>query len=280
MYESTINSIMADIVKTKYEKLSEREERELIVKAKNGDKKAKERIFGSVFRYVVYMAKNIIKSKHYEREQFEDLIMEGAEAVCEAIDSFDFDKLQKKGGVHFITFANLKIWQRMARYEAKKGRLSVSDETVMKKRRLLGMIQSGTEEEYEKIAKVGGIRKSTLKRINHGLQPYQSLDAMENDYLIKSNSEEDEIIAKVDSENAWALMRSMCSDFEMAVMTEHFGLYGGVPTDYKTLAKKYSCTVTDLVNVQRRVVKRMKCHLFGKSQAEVRRIMSEVSKVK
>ena len=272
MYESTINSIMADIVKPKYEKLSEQEEKELIVKAKNGDKKAKERICGSVFRYVVYMAKNTIKSKHYEREQFEDLIMEGAEAVCEALDSFDFDKLQKKGGVRFITFANLKIWQRMVKYEAKKGRLSVSGDTVMKKRRLLGMIRSGSDEEYEEIAKRGGIRKTTLKRINHGLQPYQSLDVMENDYLIKANSEEDEIIAKIDSENSWALMRSMCSDFEMAVMVEHFGLYGGLPVDYKTLAKKYSCTVTDLVNVQRRVVKRMKCRLFGKSQAEIRRI--------
>ena len=74
--------------------LSREEENELAIKAKNGDKAAKNRIVTSNLRFVVNVAKKYQNHGLY----LSDLISEGNLGLLTAVDKFDVTK-----GYHFIS---------------------------------------------------------------------------------------------------------------------------------------------------------------------------------
>lgn len=87
--------------------LSENEEKQLFIKYKNGDKKAKDKLIEHNLRLVVHIAR-----KYYHDEaSFEDLIQEGNCALIDAIDLYDINRDNK-----FCSYAISAITKRIIRY--------------------------------------------------------------------------------------------------------------------------------------------------------------------
>lgn len=93
--------------------LSREEENELAIKAKNGDKAAKNRIVTSNLRFVV----NVAKKYQNHGLDMTDLISEGNIGLLTAIEKFDVSK-----GYHFISYAVWWIRQSILKSICEKSR--------------------------------------------------------------------------------------------------------------------------------------------------------------
>ena len=93
--------------------LNHEEETELAIKAKNGDKAAKDKIVNANLRFVINVAKK------YQNRGLElgDLISEGNIGLLTAIEKFDVTK-----GYHFISYAVWWIRQTILKAICEKGR--------------------------------------------------------------------------------------------------------------------------------------------------------------
>ena len=92
--------------------LSYEEEYELALKAKAGDKKARERIINANLRFVVSVAKKF----KGQGLPLSDLINEGNIGLINAIDKFEPEK-----GYHFISYAVWWIRQSIMKAISEKG---------------------------------------------------------------------------------------------------------------------------------------------------------------
>ncbi|MEO0214945.1 MAG: sigma-70 family RNA polymerase sigma factor, partial [candidate division WOR-3 bacterium] len=88
--------------------LSPEEERELILKAKRGDKAARDRVIKSNVRFVVAKAKMLSRDSGVP---VEDLISEGILALYDAFENFNPQK-----NVRFLSYAKPYIDKAMYRY--------------------------------------------------------------------------------------------------------------------------------------------------------------------
>ena len=93
--------------------LTREEEFDLAVKAKNGDKVAKDKIVKSNLRFVI----SIAKKYQHQGLDLSDLISEGNIGLITAIDKFDPHK-----GYHFISYAVWWIRQSILRAIYEKSR--------------------------------------------------------------------------------------------------------------------------------------------------------------
>ena len=100
-----INSYLSDV--RKYKVLSEDEERELLIKAKNGDRKAQDELILRNQRYVYSQAKIYATNE----DDIMDYVQEGNIGLIEALSQFDVEKDNK-----FLTYARWYIKQKMNRY--------------------------------------------------------------------------------------------------------------------------------------------------------------------
>ena len=100
-----INSYLSDV--RKYKVLSEDEERELLIKAKNGDRKAQDELILRNQRYVYSQAKIYATNE----DDIMDYVQEGNIGLMEALSQFDVEKDNK-----FLTYARWYIKQKMNRY--------------------------------------------------------------------------------------------------------------------------------------------------------------------
>ena len=99
-YSDSDNEVLSTYLKAidKIPLLTYEEEYELALKAKNGDKKARERLINSNLRFVVSVAKKF----KGQGMPLEDLINEGNIGLMTAVDKFEPEK-----GYHFISYA---VW--------------------------------------------------------------------------------------------------------------------------------------------------------------------------
>lgn len=100
IYVNDFNTIVKTYHKelSKYNTISREEEKELIIKAKNNNLEAKNKIITSNLRFVF----NVAKKYRGKGVDFEDLISEGNIGLTNAIEKFDVEK-----NVKFISYA---VW--------------------------------------------------------------------------------------------------------------------------------------------------------------------------
>jgi len=101
----TINSYLSDV--RKYKVLTDEEERELLIKAKNGDRKAQDELIIRNQRYVYSQAKIYATGE----DDIMDYVQEGNIGLIEALERFDVENSNK-----FLTYAKWYIQQKMNRY--------------------------------------------------------------------------------------------------------------------------------------------------------------------
>ena len=99
-YSDSDNEVLSTYLKAidKIPLLTYEEEYELALKAKNGDKKAREKLINANLRFVVSVAKKF----RGQGMPLEDLINEGNIGLMTAVDKFEPEK-----GYHFISYA---VW--------------------------------------------------------------------------------------------------------------------------------------------------------------------------
>ena len=162
--------------------LSHEEEAQLAIKAKQGDKAAKNKIVNANLRFVVNVAKK------YQKHGLDltDLISEGNIGLLIAIDKFDVTK-----GYHFISYAVWWIRQSILKAICEKSRsirlpLNRANELVQIEQAKKTITGSKTEqEEFEEIASMLNMTTSHVREMVNISRDMISLDAEIN------NSEND-----------------------------------------------------------------------------------------
>ena len=154
--------------------LNHEEETELAIKAKNGDKAAKDKIVNANLRFVINVAKK------YQNRGLElgDLISEGNIGLLTAIEKFDVTK-----GYHFISYAVWWIRQTILKAICEKGRairipMNRMNELVqIEKAKKLVHGKKSENEEIETIAKMLGMGKQHVNEMLEINRDMISLDA-------------------------------------------------------------------------------------------------------
>jgi len=221
--------------------LKSEDEEGLLKKAKNGDKEARDKIFYSVFLFVIkQVTEKNRKNARRSPELWADLLMVGAEAVMVAINKYDEKKLKASGGTRFFTFASLLVQQKLVRYIDTLGRLSYGSETLRTRKLMLSEIKDGTKEEIKKVAEKYNVRESTVKKLYIGLSLYQSFDVVPRETLFANNDKQtdfEEIEKRFDFKKAWKLIETICTEKEKKLLVLNFGLFGNESAPIETVAK-------------------------------------------
>lgn len=246
--------------------LSSDEERELIKKAKDGDREARQRLIESNLRLVISIAKKYASSP----EQLMDLIQEGNIGLLKAVEKFDPAK-----GVKFSTYAVWWIRQTVTRAvqnSSKTVRLPVHVEekiTKFYKTREKLFQELGYDPSIEEIAADMGIQPEKAEEL-YSLSVFSvSLDMPVDDdkttllgdlvpHPHPENPEE-----KLEEENLRDLLRKALDrlpEREREVLTIRFDLndtYGYKPSLRKT-AEKFNLSRERIRQLEKRALKRLK----------------------
>ena len=155
--------------------ISHEEEYELALKAKQGDKKAREKLINSNLRFVVTVAKK------YQGQglPLEDLINEGNIGLLTAIDKFEPEK-----GYHFISYAVWWIRQSIMKAVCEKSRavrlpLNRANELfqIQKIQKALIHESGSTDVSIEEIADASGLEADLVKDLIAVSREVVSFDA-------------------------------------------------------------------------------------------------------
>ena len=176
-------AISTDNVKTylkemiQYKLLSPEEEREIAIKAKNGNKYAREKLINSNLRLVVNIAKRYIG-----RLEFSDLIQEGNIGLIKAVDKFDPYK-----GFKFSTYATWWIRQAIIRAIFDKSRtIRLPNYTYRKLQKLNKEIEDFEQvnnkmPSIKELADIMNEKESTIRTLLEHRKSIISIDAPIND---------------------------------------------------------------------------------------------------
>ena len=230
--------------------LSYEEEYELALKAKNGDKKAFDRIINANLRFVVSVAKK------YKGQgmALSDLINEGNIGLITALEKFEPEK-----GYHFISYAVWWIRQSIMKALSEKARavrlpLNRANE-LMQIQKAQGEIlheSAGDPNDLHLISEKTGLDETLVKDLLSISQDMVNLDsAIKSDD--DSSSTFSEFIedpssgpeAEVVSESLKAEVHSLLmtlNEKERMILTMRYGLDGSKPMSLKEIGMKFGLT--------------------------------------
>ncbi|MCQ2586781.1 MAG: RNA polymerase sigma factor RpoD/SigA [Treponema sp.] len=261
--DSVLSMYLKDI--NKIPLLTHEEETELALKAKNGDKLAKNKIVNSNLRFVVKVAKK------YQNHGLEliDLISEGNVGLLTAIDKFDVSK-----GYHFISYAVWWINQSILKAISEKSRairlpLNRANELVRIEHAKKAVSGNKTEQqEYEEIASMLHMDISHVREMIDISREMISLDAeinnSESDHTQVADFCEDKIYARPDEQ---AINEAMCNDInnvvetlrpnEAKVIRMRYGLNGAKPMSLKEVGDECNLTKERIRQIEKHAIVRL-----------------------
>ena len=176
-YSDSDNEVLSTYLKAidKIPLLTYEEEYELALKAKNGDKKARERLINSNLRFVVSVAKKF----KGQGMPLEDLINEGNIGLMTAVDKFEPEK-----GYHFISYAVWWVRQAILKALAEQSRpvrlpLNRSNELIQIVRAKNELIHKKgiSDPSSEQIAEATGLETSLVKSLMEVTRDMISFDS-------------------------------------------------------------------------------------------------------
>ena len=170
--DSVMSSYFSEI--SRIPLLTKEEEIKLAVKAKNGNKAAKDKLVTSNLKFVIKLA------KQYQNLglDIEDLISEGNLGLIEAVDHFNPEK-----GFRFLSYALWWIRRSILKAIEEKGRPIRLPANKIQEMREIESVRSEftkqmtTEEEIEKIASTIGMSKEHVREIMIISNEFVSFDA-------------------------------------------------------------------------------------------------------
>jgi len=245
--------------------LSHEEEAQLAIKAKQGDKAAKNKIVNANLRFVVNVAKK------YQKHGLDltDLISEGNIGLLIAIDKFDVTK-----GYHFISYAVWWIRQSILKAICEKSRsirlpLNRANELVQIEQAKKTITGSKTEqEEFEEIASMLNMTTSHVREMVNISRDMISLDAeinnSENDKSqigdfyedFRYGKPEDKVMTEAMQNDINIVLNSLRQN-EADVIKMRFGLNGIKPMSLKEVGSICNLTKERIRQIEKHAISRM-----------------------
>ncbi len=261
--ENVLNMYLKEI--NRIPLLSREEETELAIKAKNGDKAAKDKIVNANLRFVVNVAKK------YQNRGIDliDLISEGNIGLITAIDRFDVTK-----GYHFISYAVWWIRQSILKSVCEKSRairlpLNRANELVQIEKAKKAVSGHKTEEqEIMEIGEILGMEASHVREMLNISREMVSLDARVavsdsksstlGDFLEDTQNARPEERAMNDAlKNDIDDVLSTLKPNEEKVLRLRYGLDGSKPMSLKEVGDVCNLTKERIRQIEKRALVRM-----------------------
>ena len=228
--------------------LTEEEEKELLIKAKNNDIKARDRIIKANLRLVISEAKKLVSY----RNDINDLIQDGNIGLIKAIEKYD-----PSLGTKFSTHAIWWIRQEIQRDLSNKSRtIRISSQKFYKLSKLdktkdaLSM-KLQRKPTIEELAEALGLTKASLETILFFKEDVLSLNLLSGeesdlellDYIESSDDVEKMVIEKQlikDMQNY--LLESNLPNRSKDIIIRRFGLFGKEAMNLEEIGKIYNIT--------------------------------------
>ena len=246
--------------------ISHEEEYELAVRAKKGDRIARDRLLRANLRFVVSVAKKF----RGQGLPLADLINEGNIGLITALDKFEPDK-----GYHFISYAVWWIRQSIMKAISEKGRtvrlpLNRSNELmqIQKAQKAIMHDKETSDPSVEDIAEATGLDSqlvSDLLSVSGEVVSFDSpvrkgeeSDSTFGDFIEDESKGPEEEVVDGSMKAAVRNLLTVLSDKEKRIIEMRFGLDGEKPMSLKEIGEVYGLTKERIRQIEKRALERLR----------------------
>ncbi len=246
--------------------ISHEEEYELALKAKNGDKAAREKLLRANLRFVVSVAKKF----RGQGLPLSDLINEGKIGLITALYKFEPDK-----GYHFISYAVWWIRQAIMKAISEKGRtvrlpLNRSNELmqIQKAQKDLMHEKETSDPTVEDIAKVTGLDATLINDLlsvsgeivsfDSPVKKGEESDTTFGDFIEAEDKGPEEQVVDSSLKSSVHALLSTLSEKERNIIEMRFGLNGKKPMSLKEIGEVYGLTKERIRQIEKRTLEKLR----------------------
>ena len=267
-YSDSDNEVLSSYLKAidKIPLLTYDEEYEIALKAKNGDKKAREKLINANLRFVVSVAKKF----RGQGMPLEDLINEGNIGLMTAVDKFEPEK-----GYHFISYAVWWVRQAILKALAEQSRpvrlpLNRSNELIQIVRAKNDLIHNKgiSDPSVDEVAAASGLDVTLVKNLLEVTRDMISFDSPikgdeegDSSYFDfvedKAQSPEEDVVNHMMEKDVRGLL-SVLGEKERDIIEKRYGFNGNEPMSLKAIGDEYNLTKERIRQIEKAALQKLR----------------------